>query len=52
MVHELLGIQNNRVNLESVPNVEASMKEVVLAPLQDEFYANVSFCIYFFMSNL
>lgn len=38
MVHELLGITNNRVSL---PNNE-DMKEVVLSPEQDEFYANVS----------
>uniref|UniRef100_A0A914VM30 Uncharacterized protein n=1 Tax=Plectus sambesii TaxID=2011161 RepID=A0A914VM30_9BILA len=38
MVHELLGIQNNRVSLETVPG-NNDMKEVVLSAVQDEFYA-------------
>lgn len=42
MVHELLGIQNNRVSLETVPG-NNDMKEVVLSAVQDEFYAAVCF---------
>lgn len=38
MVHELLGITNNRV---VIPNNE-DIKEVVLSPEQDDFYSNVS----------
>ena len=44
MVHEILTINNNRVNLAHLPNVNKDFKEVVLAPEQDEFYAKVS-CI-------
>lgn len=53
MVHELLGIQNNRVSLESVPG-NNDMKEVVLSAVQDEFYAAVRFIniLYFFRCNL
>uniref|UniRef100_A0A915JBC1 Vacuolar protein sorting-associated protein 45 n=1 Tax=Romanomermis culicivorax TaxID=13658 RepID=A0A915JBC1_ROMCU len=39
MVHELLGLKNNRVNLENVPGVSKEMREVVLNPFQDEFYS-------------
>lgn len=39
MVHELLGIQNNRVSLEGAPGASKDMREVVLSALQDEFYA-------------
>ena len=41
MVHEVLGIHNNRVNLSSVPGVNKDLHEVVLSAEQDEFYANV-----------
>lgn len=41
MVHELLGINNNRVSLAHVPDVHKDFREVVLAPEQDEFYAKV-----------
>ncbi|OQV12852.1 Vacuolar protein sorting-associated protein 45 [Hypsibius exemplaris] len=39
MVHELLGIQTNRVSLADVPNIAREMQEVVLSTEQDEFYA-------------
>lgn len=42
MVHELLGIKNNRTNLSSVPGVSRDLQEVVLSAEHDEFYANVS----------
>ena len=42
MVHELLGIQNNRVNLASVSGITKDLQEVVLSSEHDEFYANVS----------
>eukprot|EP00041_Stephanoeca_diplocostata_P039841 m.1637974 g.1637974 ORF g.1637974 m.1637974 type:complete len:556 (-) comp26530_c0_seq1:268-1935(-) len=38
MVHERLGITNNRVDLSKVPNVGKDMKEIVLSSEQDEFY--------------
>ena len=44
MVHELLGITNNRISLAGVPGVSKDMQEVVLSAEHDEFYANVSLC--------
>ncbi|ELR14005.1 vacuolar protein sortingassociated protein 45, putative [Acanthamoeba castellanii str. Neff] len=38
MVHELLGIQNNRVDLSRAPGVRKELKEVVLTTEQDPFY--------------
>ncbi|XP_039267692.2 vacuolar protein sorting-associated protein 45-like [Styela clava] len=39
MVHELLGINNDRVDLSSVPGVSKDLQEVVLSSLHDQFYA-------------
>lgn len=39
MVHELLGLINNRVVLRGVPNISKDMEEVVLSSTQDEFFA-------------
>ena len=39
MVHELLGLNNNRVLLKGAPNVSKDLEEVVLSPTQDEFFA-------------
>lgn len=41
MVHELLTINNNRVDLSEVDGAPKDLKEVVLSTEQDEFYANV-----------
>ena len=41
MVHEILGIHNNRVSLAKVPGVSKELQEVVLSAEHDEFYANV-----------
>ena len=41
MVHELLGINNNRINLGNVPGISKDLQEVVLSAEHDEFYANV-----------
>ncbi|KFY64485.1 hypothetical protein V496_03213 [Pseudogymnoascus sp. VKM F-4515 (FW-2607)] len=38
MVHELLGINNGRVDLQSVPDVRPELKEVVLSQDQDPFF--------------
>ncbi|XP_071449589.1 vacuolar protein sorting-associated protein 45 [Hetaerina americana] len=38
MVHELLTINNNRVNLSDVPGISKELQEVVLSAEQDEFY--------------
>mmetsp|Transcript_15620 Transcript_15620/g.28643 ORF Transcript_15620/g.28643 Transcript_15620/m.28643 type:complete len:603 (+) Transcript_15620:252-2060(+) len=37
MVHELLGIRNNRVSLKSAPGVSADLEEVVLS-VSDQFF--------------
>ncbi|XP_022911268.1 vacuolar protein sorting-associated protein 45 [Onthophagus taurus] len=39
MVHELLTINNNRVNLSNVPGISKELSEVVLSAEQDSFYA-------------
>lgn len=41
MVHELLTINNNRVDLSKVEGAPKDLKEVVLSLEQDEFYSNV-----------
>lgn len=41
MVHELLTIDNNRVDLTGVEGAPKDLKEVVLSTEQDEFYAKV-----------
>lgn len=42
MVHELLSVNNGRVSLAHVAGVSDDLKEVVMSPTQDEFYARVS----------
>ena len=42
MVHELIGIRNNRVSLSQVPGIAKELEEVVMNPEYDEFYANVN----------
>lgn len=39
MVHELLGLHNNRVIMKGRPNISKDMEEIVLSPSQDEFFA-------------
>ena len=39
MVHELLGLNNNRVMLKGAPNISKDMEEVVLSVTQDPFFA-------------
>ncbi|KAF2680692.1 vacuolar protein sorting-associated protein 45 [Lentithecium fluviatile CBS 122367] len=38
MVHELLGIQNGRVDLRNVPDIRPEMKEITLSQDQDPFF--------------
>jgi hypothetical protein len=38
MIHEILGIKNNRVDLKHVENLEEDMKEVVLSCEDDKFF--------------
>ncbi|XP_073989668.1 vacuolar protein sorting 45 isoform X2 [Rhodnius prolixus] len=40
MVHELLTISNNRVNLSRIPGISKDLSEVVLSSEHDEFYAD------------
>uniref|UniRef100_A0A8C1P9N0 Vacuolar protein sorting-associated protein 45 n=1 Tax=Cyprinus carpio TaxID=7962 RepID=A0A8C1P9N0_CYPCA len=40
MVHELLGLNNNRIDLSGVPGISKDLREVVLSAENDEFYAN------------
>ncbi|XP_075867482.1 vacuolar protein sorting-associated protein 45 [Nelusetta ayraudi] len=40
MVHELLGLNNNRIDLSKVAGVSRELREVVLSAENDEFYAN------------
>lgn len=42
MLHELLTIVNNRVNLTNIPSISKDLREVVLSKDQDEFYEKVS----------
>lgn len=46
MVHELLTINNNRVDLSSVQGVSKELSEVVLSAEQDNFYAKNIFLNY------
>ena len=39
MVHQLIGINNNRVSLAGVPGVNKDLQEILLSASQDEFYA-------------
>ena len=41
MVHELIGIKDNRVDLKHVENLSEEMKEVVLSSEDDTFYRRV-----------
>lgn len=40
MVHELIGIQNGRVDLSGVPGISKEQKEIVLSQDQDPFFKN------------
>ena len=39
MVHQLIGINNNRVSLAGIPGVKKDLQEIMLNASQDEFYA-------------
>lgn len=43
MVHELLGIENNRVSMKQVPGIRKELVEVVLNPGQDMFFRGAMF---------
>ena len=41
MLHELLTINNNRVDLSNVEGISKELKEVVISPEHDDFYEKV-----------
>ena len=41
MVHELIGIKNNRVNLSRIQGITKELEEVIMNAEYDEFYATV-----------
>jgi vacuolar protein sorting-associated protein 45 len=43
MIHELLGIKNNRVDLKHLSHLSDEMKEVVLSWDEDEFFRQIMF---------
>ncbi|ANB14507.1 Vps45p [Sugiyamaella lignohabitans] len=43
MVHELVGIQNNRVDLSNVPDISKDLKEIVLSADKDPFFAKTMY---------
>ena len=38
MIHELLGLNNNRCSLKGAPNISKDLEEIVLSPTEDEFF--------------
>eukprot|EP00928_Gymnodinium_smaydae_P047400 TRINITY_DN31632_c0_g1_i1.p1 TRINITY_DN31632_c0_g1~~TRINITY_DN31632_c0_g1_i1.p1 ORF type:complete len:584 (-),score=141.28 TRINITY_DN31632_c0_g1_i1:174-1844(-) len=38
MVHELLTVENNRVDMSNVPGIREDLKELVMSPSQDQFF--------------
>ena len=40
-MHEFFGVASGRVSLAHVAGVSDDLKEVVMSPAQDEFYAQV-----------
>ena len=51
MVHELLTIRNNRVNLVGIPGAPKDLSEVLLSAEQDEFYSDVIYVNYSMVFN-
>lgn len=43
MVHELLGIHDNRVDLKHIENLSEEMKEVVLSCADDAFFKEIMY---------
>ena len=43
MIHELLGLTNNRVDLKHLAHLSDEMKEVVLSSDEDEFFKKIMF---------
>jgi len=43
MIHELLGIKNNRVDLRHVKSLSEEMKEVVISADEDQTFEDIMF---------
>ena len=43
MIHELIGLKNNRVDLKHLPHLSDEMKEVVLSCEDDPFFRQIMF---------
>lgn len=43
MIHELLGIKNNRVDLRHVKSLSEEMKEVVVSADEDQTFEDIMF---------
>lgn len=43
MIHELIGLKNNRVDLKHLTHLSDEMKEVVLSCEDDEFFRQIMF---------
>ena len=43
MIHEILEIKNNRVDLKHLAHLEEEMKEVVLSSDDDEFFKQIMY---------
>ena len=43
MVHELMGINNNRVDLKHLDHLSPEMKEVVLSSEDDHFFQSIMY---------
>ena len=51
MVHELIGINNNRVDLKHLQHLSDEMKEVVLSSDDDSFFYDIMFNDYGSVAN-
>eukprot|EP00928_Gymnodinium_smaydae_P023726 TRINITY_DN19465_c0_g3_i1.p1 TRINITY_DN19465_c0_g3~~TRINITY_DN19465_c0_g3_i1.p1 ORF type:complete len:566 (+),score=123.06 TRINITY_DN19465_c0_g3_i1:79-1776(+) len=38
MLHELLGMENNRIDMSKVPGIRPELKEIVMSTTQDQFF--------------
>merc|ERR1719261_803372 len=38
MLHELLGMDNNRIDMTKVPGIRDELREIVMSPTQDAFF--------------
>lgn len=43
MIHELLGLHSNKVDLKHLPHLTEEMKEVVISCDEDEFFEKIMY---------